>query len=233
MNFQTLSLKKYADSIFDAAKSQFGGILLLIGGIWAVYLLDFVPFINLGDWLALYPRRITGLIGIATMPLVHGGLTHLVSNTIPLIVTLITLATLRPKQWVTIVGLITVLSGVLTWVAASSQTQIVGASGLILGLVTFLIAPGGFVLAWWVRNRFSKQERPYPFQVALLPIVVSAVVGFFCLDNLLFNLVPIFAPMGGNGISYTAHWCGAIAGVIVAFFWARNGESSHTASLKT
>ena len=31
MDFPELSLKKQADSIFDAAKSQFGGILLLIG----------------------------------------------------------------------------------------------------------------------------------------------------------------------------------------------------------
>ena len=158
------------------------------------------------------------------MPFVHQNLAHIASNTIPLIVMLVTLVALRPKQWPYVVGLITLVSGGLTWIIASSDKQIVGASGLVLGLVTFLIAPGGFLLAWWLYNRFAKQSKPYPLQVQVVPLVVSAVVGFFCLDNLFFNLVPVFAPMGGQGISYTAHWCGAAAGLIVAFVFARMGE---------
>lgn len=224
MEFPELSLKRHTDSFVDAAKSQFGGILLFVSVIWIVFLADYLPYVHLQRWLALYPRDVSGLLGVATMPFVHGSLKHIVSNTIPLIIMLISLAAMRPKQWPVVVALITVVSGALTWLVASSTNQIVGASGLVLGLVTFLIAPGGFLVGWWAMNRFTKRDKPYPFKVRLVPIIASAVVGFFCLDNLFFNLIPVFAPMGGQGISFTAHWCGAAAGLIVAFLFARNGE---------
>ena len=226
MNFPDLSLKKQADSIVDAAKSQFGGILLFIAIIWAVFLAEYIPYLNLERWLALYPRQLTGLLGVATMPFVHGGLKHIVSNTIPLVIMLITLAALRPKQWPMVVALITMVSGILTWVIASGDTRVVGASALVLGLVTFLVAPGGFLLGWWGYNRVAKKNDPYPLKVRIIPIVVSALVGFFCLDNLFFNLIPVFAPLGGQGISFRAHWCGAAAGLIVAFFYATSGEAA-------
>ena len=223
MELPALSLKKHTDSIVDAAKNQFGGIVLMIAVIWGFFLASYL-LVDLKRWLALYPRQLTGVLGIVTMPLVHQGLSHIVSNTIPLIVMLITLAALRPKQWMYVVGLVTVVSGGLTWVVASSDNHIMGASGLVLGLVTFLIAPGAFLSGWWLWNRFRKQAKPYPFQVRFIPLAVSAVVGFFCLDNIFFNLVPVFAPLGGQHISYAAHWCGAASGLIVAFLFARNGE---------
>lgn len=225
MKFPELSLVKQADSFFEEAKSQLGGIVLLVAVIWFFFLASFIPYVHLDRWLALYPRQLTGVLGIATMPLVHGDLRHILSNTIPLIVMLITLASLRPKQWPRVVGLVTIISGALTWVLASSSSKILGASGLVLGLVTFLIAPGVFLLAWWAYNRILKQSKPYPFQVRAIPLVVSVIVGFFCLDNIFFNLVPSFAPMGGTTVSYTAHWCGAASGLIVAFLYARSGET--------
>ena len=121
-------------------------------------------------------------------------------------------------------GLVTIVSGGLTWIIASADKQILGASGLVLGLVTFLVAPGLFLIVWWLANRIRKESKPYPFKIRLIPLAVSAAVGFFCLDNIFFNLVPVFAPMGGQHISYAAHWCGAVAGLIVAFLFARNGD---------
>ena len=73
MEFTGLSVKKHADSIVDAAKNQFGGILLLIAVIWGVFLAGYLPFLDFGRWLALYPRQLTGMLGIVTMPLVHNG----------------------------------------------------------------------------------------------------------------------------------------------------------------
>lgn len=225
-----LSLKKQAGSVLDAAKSQFGGILVLIAVLWGVFLASYIPYLDVNRWFALYPRQMTGALGIATMPLVHGSLVHIVSNTIPLVVMLLTLVTLQPKRWVHVVALITLISGGLTWLLASSNQQIVGASALVLGLVTFLIAPGFFVVAWWLWNRFRATSQPYPFSIRLVPLVVSAVIGFFCLDNIFFNLVPVFPSMGGQSVSYTAHWCGAAAGFIVAFLFAREETAVSTPS---
>ena len=224
MEFPGLSLRKQTDSLVDGVKGQLGGILIFIAVIWGVYLSDYIPYVEWYKWLALRPRQLYGLHGIATMPFVHGSIAHILSNTIPLIITLITLAALRPKTWPWVVALIILVSGALTWMFGENS-PIVGASALVLGLVTFLIFPGMGLVAWWGLNRIRKEPQPYPFQVRILPLIVSGVVGFFCLDNLFFNLVPVFAPMAGGSISWRAHWCGAIAGCLVALIFARSGQA--------
>jgi len=211
-------LKQQADSLVDSAKNQFGGILAVVAAIWAVYAVDLViPFVSFNDYLALTPRTATGAIGIVTMPLLHSGFYHILSNTIPLIIMLLTLAVLRPKNWMLIVGLITIVSGALTWMLAS--TSVVGASALVLGLMTFLLAPGGFYLGWLGMNRVRKESKPYPFKVRLMPMVVSGAVGFFFFSSLVAGLIP-----GRPGVSWAAHVSGALAGLIIAFIFARSGE---------
>lgn len=224
MELPGLSFKKQLDGFIDGVWSQLGGIAILLGAIWLVFLTDYIPYVQWSDWLALRPRHVTGLHGILTMPFAHGGFAHILSNTIPLIITLLTLTALRPKTWKWVVGLLIVTSGALTWLIAGYNSSIVGASGLVLALVTFLISPGLFLLAWWGYQRFWGHSKPYPFKIRLIPIAVSAVVGFFCMDNLFFNLVPVMAPMGGSNVSWPAHWSGAIAGCIVAFLFIRSGE---------
>lgn len=223
MDIPGLSFSKQADSFLEALKGQLGGIVILIAAIWAVFVTDYIPYIQWHQWLALRPRHLTGLHGILTMPFVHGGFAHILSNTIPLIITLITLAALRPKTWPYVVGLLILTSGTLTWLVGGYDQSIVGASGLVLALVTFLVAPGGFILAWWGYHWFRKESKPYPYKIRLIPLVVSGLVGFFCLDNLFLNLVPVFA-MPGSNVSWRAHWCGAIAGLLVAFVFVRSGQ---------
>lgn len=224
MELPGLSLRKQLDEFVDGVWGQLGGIFFFIAAIWALFLTDYIPYLDWHRWFALRPRHITGAIGILTMPFVHGSLAHILSNTIPLIITMITLAALRPKTWAWVVGLLIVVSGALTWLVGGYNQVIVGASALVLGMVTFLIAPGLFLLVWWGYHKLRGQSKTYPFKIRLIPIVVSGVVGFFCLDNLFFNLVPVMAPIGGANVSWRAHWCGAIAGCIVAFLFIRSGQ---------
>ena len=203
-----LSPKKHVDSFVERVLGQLAGIVFFIAVIWGVFLTDYIPFIEWHRWLALRPRQLIGLHGILTMPFVHGGIAHILSNTIPLIITLLTLATMRPKTWPWVVGTLIVVSGAMTWLLGEN-TLIVGASGLVLALVTFLVAPGGFLLAWWGFHRLRGESKPYPLKILPIPLVVSAVVGFFCLDNLFFNLVPVFAPMGWSQrlMASSLVWC--------------------------
>lgn len=223
MELPGMSLKRRADSLVDDIQGQLGGIVLFVGCIWLIFLSDYVPYVEWYRWLALRPRQLIGLHGIVTMPFVHGSFAHILSNTIPLIIMLLTLAALRPQTWRWVVAALILMSGLLTWTFGENN-PIVGASALVLGLVTFLTAPGLGLLTWWGLNRVRHRPRPYPFRVRLVPLLVSGVVGFFCLDNLFFNLVPVFAPIGGASVSWRAHWCGAIAGCIVAFVFARSGQ---------
>ena len=52
--------------------------LRLVFFMWLVYSVEMFYHIDLA-WLGIRPRTLTGLIGIATGPLVHGNLRHLVS----------------------------------------------------------------------------------------------------------------------------------------------------------
>ncbi len=174
------------------ARSEVGGIILIVVTIWVVFALDMVlPLERFG----LIPRRVVGLAGIALMPFLHGNLQHIVSNTVPLVVLLFLLTGSRANSWV-IVTLITLLGGTLLWCFGRPVIHI-GASGLVFGLITFLFFSGLF------EKRF----------IALL---VSILVGFLYGGSLITGIMP-----GQAGISWDGHLCGAGAGAMIAKLSAR------------
>ena len=61
-------------------------LAILILAIWAVEVVNLLLGYRLNTWLGLYPRDAWGLIGIATMPFLHGSLAHAAANTVPLII---------------------------------------------------------------------------------------------------------------------------------------------------
>ena len=80
------------------------------------------------------------MIGILTSPLLHGGLLHILSNSLPLLV----LSTLLRWHgsfvfWVVTI-VIMILGGLGTWLVSSAP--VVGASGMIFGYWAFLIIYG-------------------------------------------------------------------------------------------
>jgi membrane associated rhomboid family serine protease len=176
-------------------KGQIAGGLALVLVIWLAFLLDF--FLPI-DQLGLVPRTWSGLPGIVAMPLVHRDAPHLLSNTVPLIV-LLTLLAGSHAQWWKIVTALVVLSGVLLWLVGRPAVHI-GASSLVFGLITFLIA-AGFL-----------ERRP-------LAMLVSVLVAVLYGTTLLWNIIP-----RGAGISWDGHLCGAAAGLGVAYGLARFGE---------
>lgn len=168
-------------------------MLLFVGVIWAVSLAG-IFWAPLRSSLALIPREFWGLDGIVTMPFVHQGLGHLLGNTIPLVVLLVLLAGSRGRSWM-IVATIVVVNGVLLWVAGGAGAHI-GASGLVMGLITYLISSGLF------------EQRP-------LPLLISVMVALFYGTTLIWNLLPL-----SPGTSWTGHLYGAAAGVVAGYAFA-------------
>jgi membrane associated rhomboid family serine protease len=166
------------------------GILVFIGVIWAVFFLTWV-FPSL-DSLGVTPRTLVGLVGIAAMPFLHGDLQHILSNTVPLFILLVLLAGSKARSWEIVVD-VSLLGGLLLWLFGRPATHI-GASGLIFGLIAFLIVSG------------LLERRP-------VPLLISAVVGFFYGGTLFWNVLPRF----GSHISWDGHLCGAVAGAMVAY----------------
>lgn len=178
------------------------GVLVFLASIWGVFVLDyFLPL----ELLGLVPRQLTGLIGIVTMPWLHAGVGHLLSNSVPLLVLLTLLAGSRAQSW-GVVALIILQGGTLLWLFGRSALHI-GASLLVFGLISFLIASG----LWFERRT--------------VPVLIALVVAFLYGMPLVFGVLPWFS---GQNVSWDGHLFGAIAGVVVAGQLTRRREQVST-----
>jgi membrane associated rhomboid family serine protease len=169
-------------------------VVVFIGLIWAVFLVSLV-FPGL-DQYGVIPRKLGGIVGIAAMPFLHGNLGHILSNTVPLFVLLVLLAGSRAESWKVVV-VISILGGFLLWIFGRPAVHI-GASGLISGLIAFLILSG-------------------LLEMRIVPLLIALFVGFLYGGSLVLGLLPRL----GSEVSWDGHLCGAIAGALVAFALTR------------
>ena len=173
-------------------KRDLVGVAIFIAVIWLVFALDtFLPLEQLG----LVPRTLRGLVGILAMPFLHGDLTHLIGNTVPLAVTMLLLAGSRANSG-GIVMLITILCGAGLWLLGREALHI-GASGVVFGLISFHVFAGIF-------------ER------RLQSVLIAFVVGLFYASTVLQGIMPF-----QQGVSWEGHLIGAVSGAAVALFTAK------------
>lgn len=175
----------------QSLRSELKSTLAFVGLIWAVFLIDVVLPVNLLH-LGLVPRSLTGLVGIPTMPFLHGNLGHLISNTVPLFILLMLLAGSRPRNWE-----IVLLSGILLWIFGRPAIH-VGASTLIFGLAVFLVVSG------------FRERRP-------LAILIAVLVVSFYGGSILMGILPRI----GSSISWDGHLAGTLAGGFIGYSLTR------------
>lgn len=179
-------------------------VVTFVAAIWAVFVIDWVipgSFNGLG----LAPRSLSGLIGIVTMPFLHGDWAHILGNTIPLTILLCLLAGSRANSY-KIVPAIVFLGGALLWIFGRGTSIHVGASGLIYGLIAFLIVAG------FLERRIGA-------------IFIALFVGFTYGATLLGGILPITVE---QNVSWDGHLTGAIAGGIVAYASVISAPASKT-----
>lgn len=168
------------------------GVGIFISCIWVVFAVDyFLPLETFG----LVPRTARGLIGILTMPFLHGDFKHLLGNTIPLAVTLLLLAGSRANSGA-IVALIALLCGIGLWLFGRTALHI-GASGIVFGLIAFHVFAG-------------------IFEKRLKSVIIAAFVGLLYASTLLRGIIPF-----QQGVSWEGHLIGALAGALVALMVSR------------
>jgi membrane associated rhomboid family serine protease len=180
-----------------SVRKELRGVLVFVGIVWCVFVVGLVLPFSINS-CGVTPRSIIGLVGVPLMPFLHADLKHLLSNTVPLTILLLLLAGSKANSW-TIVAFIVFMSGAMLWLFGRPATH-VGASGLIFGLIAFLLASG--IL-----------ER------RIVPLVISIVVGFLYGGTLLSGIVPDL----GSHISWEGHLFGAIAGGLAAELMTRRG----------
>jgi membrane associated rhomboid family serine protease len=188
-------------------KTQREGLELLVGIVALMWVIEIINTIDSNglDSDGIVARSFSHLWGIFTSPFIHASFQHLISNTIPFVFMGVIIA-LRGAQRLALVTLIVIIIGGLgTWLIAPANTDTIGASGIVFGYATYLFARGVF-------NRSGVE------------ILVGVVVGVVWGGALLASIVPHY------GVSWQAHVCGAVGGVVAAALLARpRGEHLKTA----
>jgi membrane associated rhomboid family serine protease len=158
--------------------------------MWVVEIVDQVADGRL-DAYGIEPRDVEGLDGIVFAPFLHGGFDHLIGNTIPFLLLGLAIAVGGLVRVATVTVIVALVGGFGTWLIAPSNTVHIGASGIVFGFASYLVA----------RGLYSRSLA----QIAL-GIAVLAVWG----TTLLQGLVP------EDGISWQGHLFGAIGGIVAA-----------------
>lgn len=141
------------------------------------------------------PGESLGFLGMFTSPFLHGDISHLYNNTIPIFVLSMALFFFYPKiAWKVIVyGVL--CSGLLTWIIAERGNHI-GASGLIYVLFGFIFFKGIFA-------------RHYRL-IALSFLVV------FLYGSMIWYIFPI-----KSGMSWQGHLSGLLTGFLFALLFRK------------
>lgn len=159
--------------------------------LWVLELLDLLVLRSGLDRFGIRPRDTAGLVGILFAPLLHGGLAHLIANTVPLLVLGWLVMVRRLSDFFAVTAIVWLLGGLGVWLFAPPRTVHIGASGLIFGYLGFLLLRGYF-------------ERS--FTAIFLSVVVGLLYG-----GALWGILP-----SRPGISWQGHLFGFLAGVLAA-----------------
>ncbi|GAB3913290.1 hypothetical protein GCM10011575_20740 [Microlunatus endophyticus] len=167
--------------------------LLVLGVLGFMWLLEFYDQAtgNSLDQYGIHAREVTGLPEIFSAPFLHGSFEHLQGNSLPFLVLGFITALGGFARWVKASLICVIFSGLAAWLLTPAGTIVLGASGLIMGWLTYVITRGFF------------DRRPGR-------IILGVAVLFFY-GGLIWGVFP-----GQAGISWQAHLGGAVGGVVAA-----------------
>lgn len=173
-----------------------GGYVALL---YVVEIIDTIASSRL-ETNGVQPRDGGGLDGIVFAPLLHGTWGHLIGNTVPLLVLGFLVALSGVRTWLQVTAIVWVVSGLGVWLLGGSNTNHIGASGIVFGWLAYLIVRGVF-------NRSLGQ------------IAMGAVV-LMVYGGLLWGVLP-----GRPGVSWEGHLFGAAAGALAAWLLSERSTS--------
>ena len=174
--------------------------LLLLSIPWYVYFAEVICSVKFTQ-LGLYPHEWKGLMGIVTMPLLHEGIVHLMSNTPALFLLVFGLFLFYSKESWQILLYLYLISGLMTWLMGRHHTVHAGASGLVYALAAFHFVSGII--------------RKVPQQLAFSLLVAFLYGGF------VWAFFPVL--YRDTSVSWEGHLSGLLAGIAFAFYFRRSG----------
>ena len=179
---------------------------IILGGmvvfIWLVEIVDSLIFNGALDSFGIRPRTVEGLKGILFAPALHSNFSHLMANTIPLLVLGWFVLLRGTKTFVVVTLTVIIVSGLGTWLIGPANSVHIGASGLVFGYFGYLL-----LNSWFERSLAS---------------VLWAVLVFLLYGSLMWGVLP-----QGNGISWQGHLFGFIGGGVAAYLLAKRPLSTN------
>jgi membrane associated rhomboid family serine protease len=182
----------------QAARQSAEGLSLLVAIVaimWIVEVVNSLDSYALDSEGGLIPRDVDRVWTIFTSPFLHASWQHLIDNTIPFVFMGVIIALRGATKLALVTLIVIVVGGVGTWLIAPANSQTVGASGVVFGYATYLFARG-------------------LFDRSALEILTGVIVGAVWGGALVASVVP------HAGVSWQAHVCGAVGGVIAAWLLA-------------
>jgi membrane associated rhomboid family serine protease len=166
-------------------------VAAMIAVMWGTEVVDLADGHRL-DAYGIHPRDVGGLPEILSAPFLHVGFSHLISNTLPFLAMGAAIALGGVARVALVTLIVAVVSGLGVWLIAPSDEVHLGASGVVFGYASYLVARG--ILS----RRLTELA---------VGVVVLAVWGIGLLQGLLPQ----------DRISWQAHLFGAIGGVLAAY----------------
>lgn len=167
---------------------------LFVLAMWVVKIVEVtsgLSFVTFG----IFPRTSDGLKGILFSPFIHADFSHLISNSLPLFILGFMLIYFYRRISYRIFFILYFLSGISVWFFGRNAWHI-GASGVVYAMAAFHFVSG------IIRS-----------DVRLLTLSVVVV---FLYGGLVWGLLPIRPE-----ISWEGHLSGAVAGIILAFYYRK------------
>jgi membrane associated rhomboid family serine protease len=176
----------------------FPGVFLLV--IWLVFLVDSTLKLDL-VYHGLFPRKISGLQGILFGPLIHGGIKHIVANSLPLFALSSLLFYFYRNLSFRVLFFCYLLTGILVWMIGRPSYH-VGASGIIYGLAGFLFVSG------IIRKHLGL-------------MAISFLVAFQY-GSMIWGIFPI-----EDRVSWESHLAGLLSGLGLAYLYRSRGPKGN------
>ncbi len=174
--------------------------LIIVAVMWLVKIIEVSYGVRLGQW-GVVPHTARGLIGILTLPFLHGSWEHLLSNSVPILVLGTALYYCYPTLAHRVLLITYLASGLITWCIGNPESTHIGASALVYGLNLFLIMSG-----------FIRGNRM---------LTVIALIVVFLYGGFVWGMIPELARL--QSISWEGHLSGALIGIVLAVFLKKEG----------
>jgi membrane associated rhomboid family serine protease len=189
MDAQTLYQNAYG-AYLSQVKNQFNqaltAMMLWVVILGAVFFAQDTLFNT--QAFAIAPQQAAGLVGIVTAPLLHGSFEHLASNAFAFLILGTLAGSLYPRASLRAWPIIWLGSGLGTWFVSIGGHHI-GASGITVGLMFFLIGQG-----------LRRRDRTS---------LVALLMALFFFGGMVLSVLP-----REQGISWEYHLSGAVFGLL-------------------